>query len=133
MLELSINLSFFLMVKTFSQHHFCSSIRTRLLKLPLACRNNLPGCIFLKEINHWLLVFSLPTFNILQKIYSQNDEFLFAAQTWWADLYKFFPYILQIGNGIFVIFLKMKTKKSPNFCFCYHKFFSKPLRENKKL
>ena len=61
-LELSINLSFFLMVKTFSQHHFCSSIKTRLLTLHLACRNNLQGCIFLEEINHWLSVFSLPTF-----------------------------------------------------------------------
>ena len=57
----------------------------------------LQGCIFLKEINHWLIVFSLPTFNFCKKIYSQNDEgleiiffFFFAVQPWWADLDNFF-------------------------------------------
>ena len=42
---------------------------------PLACRNNLQGCIFLKEINHTACVFPSDVC-FLQKIalYSQNDE-----------------------------------------------------------
>ena len=51
MLKLSINLSFFAMLNTFSWRPFCSSVKTRLWTFPLDCRNNLQGCIFLKEIN----------------------------------------------------------------------------------
>ena len=42
---------------------------------PLACRNNLQGPIFLKEINKTACVFpSYDMFIFCKKIYSQNDE-----------------------------------------------------------
>ena len=54
--------------------------------------------IFLKGINHCLLVFFLPM--LMLKIYSQNDEtgisellkneIFFATQPWWEDLYRIF-------------------------------------------
>ena len=42
---------------------------------PLACRNNLQGRIFLKEINKTACVFpSYDMFICCKKMYSQNDE-----------------------------------------------------------
>ena len=55
--NLLIDPSFFPTVNTFFERHFCSSIKTRLLTFPLTCRNNLYGCIFLKEINQTACVF----------------------------------------------------------------------------
>ena len=74
MLKLSVNLLIFRVVNTFSWRHYWPSIKTRLLKFPSACRNNLQRCIFVKEINHWLLVLFLPMFIFCKRMYSQNDE-----------------------------------------------------------
>ena len=126
MLKLSVNLLIFWVVNTFSWRHYWPSIKTQLLKFPSACRNNLQRCIFVKEINHWLLVLFLPMFIFCKRIYSQNDEtgilevleifFFFATQPSWADLYKrfskFFLWILQLVIGISVIFLKTKIVKN---------------------
>ena len=126
MLKLSVNLLIFRVVNTFSWRHYWPSIKTRLLKFPSACRNNLQRCIFVKEINHWLLVLFLPMFIFCKRMYSQNDEtgilevleifFFFATQPSWADLYKrfskFFSWILQLVIGISIIFLKTKIVKN---------------------
>ena len=94
-----------------------------MLKLPMnilifpmvntfSCRNKLQDCSFLKVIIQWLLVFS-----------------------WWAEqiFSKLFLGILQFSTDISVIFLKIKSKKSLNFCFYHHQVFPKPPKGNKKL
>ena len=67
MVKLSMNLDF-------PNGNFWSSILTRIVKFPSAYRNSFQGCIFLKEINHWLLVLFLPTFIFCKKMCFQNDE-----------------------------------------------------------
>ena len=62
------------MVDIFSLRHYWPPIKTRLLKFPSPYRNDLQGCIFMKEINHLLLVFFLITFIFSKKMYSRNDE-----------------------------------------------------------
>ena len=70
----SMNLLIFPMVDIFSLRHYWPPIKTRLLKFPSPYRNDLQGCIFMKEINHLLLVFFLITFIFSKKMYSRNDE-----------------------------------------------------------
>ena len=41
---------------------------------PLACKNNLQGYIFLKEISETASVFPSFVYFLQKKIYSQNDE-----------------------------------------------------------
>ena len=121
MLKLTIDPSFFPTVNTFFERHFCSSIKTRLLTFPLTCRNNLYGCIFLKEINQTACVFPFYLIFWEKKMHSQKEcwnrrfrgsTIFFAAQPWWTDLYNFFPYILHFGSGMFTIYLKMKRLKN---------------------
>ena len=76
-----------------------------------------------------LLLFSVitPWFSFLtfvfwqKKLYSQDDEagvlevleiIFSAAQPRWADFYKMFPFILQFGSSIFMIYFKMKRLKN---------------------
>ena len=106
------------------QRHNWPLIKTRLLKFSSAYRNNLQGCIFLKEINHWLLVFPSQAYFLQKNVFSEywnrcfrrsRDLFFFAAKSWWLGLYrkfsKFFPWILQFGDSTSVIFLKIKRVK----------------------
>ena len=47
---------------------------TRLLKFSPPCKDNLQGCISVKGIKDWLLMFFLLIFIFFKKMHSQNDE-----------------------------------------------------------
>ena len=75
MLKPSINNLIFQMVNTFSKHRYWPWIKTWLIRFPSPCRVNWLRYNFLKEINCWLFVLSLPMFIFfLKMIYSKNDE-----------------------------------------------------------
>ena len=110
-----------------SQHHYRPYIMIRLLKFSPPCRDNLQGCISLKEIKHGLLMFFLLIFIFFKKMYSQNDEIgvlevleikiFFASQPCWEDLYRIFwklsPWILKFSGRISMSLLKIKRVKKP--------------------
>ena len=97
----------------------------------MACRNNLQGCILLKEINHWVLVFFLPIFIFYKKMYSQKDETCFRGS---RDWYFFCcPTMmgrpLQFGSGVSLILLNIKRLKNFKIYVCTIVMISQNLRE----
>ena len=131
-LKILINISFFAVLNNFSLCHFCSSVKTRLLTFPLAGRDNLQGCIFLREMNQT----SLPTFIFCKKMYSQNYETgvlevlqinLFCCPTMVGRPLQNFSVHFTIWEWhIYNLLENGKTKKSLNFCFYHHQVFSRP-------
>ena len=66
---------------------------------PPPYRANLQDSIFLKRINHSLLMFFSPTLIFFKMTYSQSDEtgileikVSFTAQPWWADFRIFMKF-----------------------------------------
>ena len=124
MLKLSRNLLISPMANSFSYSHFWPSLEMRLLKFSSTCGNNLQGWIFLREINHRLLVFFLPMFIFCQNMYFQNDEtdvlevleiifFLLSnhgGHTFFIFCFKFLQWILRFGSGISLILLNIKKR-----------------------
>ena len=102
---------------------------------------NLKGCIFLKKINHLLIVLHLAIFTFL-RIYSQNRYFRgfpflpkYAGLTYRKPFKKSFRGFF-CGDGISASFLKiifLKSLNSLNFSLFHYQALQKSLRENKKL
>ena len=104
----------------------------------MACRNNLQGCIFLKEINQTACAFPSCVYFLQKNIFSKQAfqrfyrSIFFAAQPWQADLYKIFEYILHFGSGIFTIYLKRKQLKNLYISVCTIIRFSQNLQKKIK-
>ena len=99
MLKLSMNLLILSMVNAFSQRHYWPSFKARLLKFPSPCRNDLRGCIFLKETNHWMLVFFLLILLFKKDVFSNKASILefLDIKAFFCEFYNLVVACLQVS------------------------------------
>ena len=92
------------------------------LKFPPLGRDNLQDRIFLKGINHWLLVFFLHIFIFFKKMYSQKDETCALR----GSRKRFFS-LPNHGRKIFKEFFKIFLRGSYNSVVYLCKFLEKKI------